>query len=835
MQGSHRRKHISAGAILAIVLSLSFVLGVVLFFVNSFITTEYESAVYSNMEEPTLPVVYAVCGDLEINPMKGYYQEMGTEAADTVSPLPSDRKLEIRIDCYGKTVTGIRYEIHNLSKTHFIEKTGVEDFRTLGKEVRAVLPIQNLIEKDTQYLLKITLNLGEREVNYYTKILWTDKDYGIQMAALAKDFTEKTFDYESARELTAYMETDPKVDNTNLGLVTIGSSFSQLTWGSTGMRLASTPLVCLRECSGIMGAVEVNYRTRMSVPSGEEEYANCDEFTMRMGAERIYVMNYNRKTYEVFSGSKHRFAGLKIMLGITSEGVLSTAESGSGQYIAFKTDKELWCYDQVNKKAVNVFSFRSREDDGVRSGWRDHDIKILGVSDNGTIDFAVYGYMNRGRHEGYNGLVYYSYSSESGSTTEKFFAPFEKSTEKIALELNELCTKGGSDMFYFKQNGTVIAVDLKSLEMMEIVAGLTDGTCLSDAGQTRFAWVENGRYASATVMVMNITTGATQSLEAGSSDVFQLLCFSGSDLVLGRANRRDMWMVGKRTRSLPICRLEIYDENLKNIMEYEKDGLYIDDFVKDNNRFLFNLYAKGEEDGYVKQNSDTIVCAEDAEYSDRRRIGTTSSGDKQTVYFVSIEQEIKNTKALKISAPDSLSYENSGNIEIRAEDTAGEVNFFAYANGHLQGKSSSFKKALDLCYDGYGWITDKNGAVVYNRCDRGTYYTAQEPFRLAQPIVNSLENFTGNRVTDEGYLLIDALGITLNQVLNFVYKDSPVAVIEKDGSFRLIYGYDTRNVKLYYPAVEEEPSRTEVITREAAEEQFSVGGNNFLCFARTEQ
>jgi len=835
MQGSHRRKHISGGAILAIVLSLSFVLGVVLFFVNSFITTEYESAVYSNMEEPTLPVVYAVCGDLEINPMKGYCQEMGTEAADTVSPLPSDRKLEIRIDRYGKTVTGIRYEIHNLSLTHFIEKTEVEDIRTSGKEVRATLPIQNLIEKDTQYLLKITLNLGEREVNYYTKILWTDKDYGLQMAALAKDFTEKTFDYESARELTAYMETDPKVDNTNLGLVTIGSSFTQLTWGSTGMRLTSTPQVYLRECSGIMGAVEVNYRSKMTVPSGEEEYANCDEFTMRMGAERIYIMNYNRKTYEVFSGSKHRFAGLKIMLGITSEGVLSTAESENGQYIAFKTDKELWCYDQVNRKAVNVFSFRSREDDGVRSGWRDHDIKILGVSDDGTIDFAVYGYMNRGRHEGYNGLVYYSYSSETGSTTESFFAPFEKSTEKIALELNELCTKGGSDMFYFKQNGTVIAVDLKSLEMMEVVAGLTDGTCLSDAGQTRFAWVENGRYSSGTVMVMNITTGATQSLETGSADVFQLLCFSGSDLVLGRASRRDMWMVGKRTRSLPIYRLEIYDKDLKNIMEYEKDGLYIDDFEKDNNRFLFNLYAKSAEEGYVRQNSDTIVCAEDDEFSDRKRIGTTSSGDKQTVYFVSIEQEIKNTKALKISAPDSLSYENSGNIEIRAEDTAGEVNFFAYANGHLQGKSSSFKKALGLCYDGFGWITDKNGTVVYNRCDRGTYYTAQEPFRLAQPIVNSLENFTGNRVTDDGYLLIDALGITLNQVLNFVYKDSPVAVIEKDGSFRLIYGYDTKNVKLYYPAVEETPSRTEVITREAAEEQFLLSGNNFLCFAKTEQ
>jgi len=835
MQGSHRRKPIRAGVILAIVISLSFVLGVVFYFVKSFITMEYESAVYSTMEEPTLPVIYVVCGDMEINPMKGYYQEMGNEAADTVSPLPEDRKLEIRIDRYGKNITGVRYEIHNLSMSHFIEKTEVEDIRTGGDDVHAVLPIQNLIEKNTQYLLEITLDLGEREVNYYTKILWSDHDYGAQMAALAKDFTSKTFDYETARELTAYMETDPKEENKDLGEVTIGSSYSQLTWGSTGMHPVSGYQVYLRECDGIMGAVEVSYRTKMTVPSGDEEYSNCDQFTMRMGAERIYIMNYNRKTYEVFSGSKHRFAGLKIMLGITNGGVLSTAESPGGQYIAFKTDKELWCYDQVNKKAVNVFSFRSREDDGVRSGWRSHDIKILGVSDTGTIDFAVYGYMNRGRHEGYNGLVYYSYSSATGATTESFFAPFAKSTEKIALELKELCTKGGSEMFFFKQNGTVIAVDLKSLEMMEIVAGLTDGTCLSDAGQTRFAWVENGRYGSDEVKVMNITTGATQSLVTGNTDVFLLLCFSGSDLVLGRADRDDLWMTGRRTRSLPCYKLEIYDEDLHIIMEYEKSGCYIDDFVKDNNRFLFNLYQKNVEDSYLKVNSDTIVCADDNEYSDKKRIGTTESGDKQTVYYVGIDEEIKNTKKLKISVPDSVSYENSGNVEIRAEDTTGVIDFFAYANGRLLGKSSSFQKALNMSYDAFGWITDKNGTVVYNRCDRSTYYTAKEPFRLAQPLVSGLDSFSGNRVTEDGYLLIDALGISLNQVLNFVYKDRPVMVLFKDGTYRLIYGYDTKNIKLYYPAEEGGTSATEVISREAAEEQFALNGNNFLCFARTEQ
>ena len=830
---NHRKKRIGYGAILAIVLSLSFVAAVVFYFVDSFISTEMEGTVYSTLEEPTLPVVYAVLDGRKINPMKGYYQDMGNEAADTVSPLPEDRKLEICIRRYRNSVTGLSYEIRNLSMDHFIEKTEVTDLVTNGDEITAYLPIQNLIEKDTQYMLCITLDKGETKVHYYTKILWTDNDYASQMMQMAEDFTRKTFDYEAAKELTPYMETDPKVDNSNLGLVTIGSSFAQLTWASTGMRLSSEPLVSIRECSGIMGAVKVEYRTKMTVPAGEEEYNNVDEFTMRIGTERIYLMNYHRNTYEIFSGSKHRFAGKKIMLGITGEDALSTAQSENGRFIVFKSDMELWCYDQEAQEAINVFSFRSRTDDGIRSGWRDHDIKILGVTDDGTIDFAVYGYMNRGRHEGYSGLVYYKYSMSTGTTAEGFFAPFNKGTEKIGLELKELCTNGSGDMFYFKQNGTVIAVDMKSLEMMEVVSGLTDGTCLSDAGQTRFAWVENGRYGSSEVKVMNIATGAAQTIETGSSDLYRLLCFSGSDLVLGKAHPGEIWMIGKRIRSMPFYKLEIYDEDLKRVMEYEKSGQYVDDFSKDANRFIFNLYSRSGEGGYVMSGADTIVCAGAGEYNDKQFIGTTTSGEKQTVYYVAIEKEIKNTKNLKLSAPDSVSYENSGNIEIRAEADDSEVSFFAYANGKLRGKTAEFGRALDLCYGDMGWITDRNGTVVYNRTDRGTYHTVQEPFRLAQPLINSLDYFTGSKVTDEGYLLIDAYGIDMERLLYFVNKNCPVAILWKEGGYALIYGYDSHNIKLYHPAEGDGASRNETMSREAAAELFAQSGNDFLCYVKS--
>ena len=37
-----------------------------------------------------------------------------------------------------------------------------------------------------------------------------------------------------------------------------------------------------------------------------------------------------------------------------------------------------------------------------------HDIKLLGIEENGDVDFMVYGYMSRGNHEGYSGVGYLS-------------------------------------------------------------------------------------------------------------------------------------------------------------------------------------------------------------------------------------------------------------------------------------------------------------------------------------------------------------------------------------------------------------------------------------------
>ena len=817
-----------------LVLILVFVIALIGYFAWSFINTEKEFTVYTALEEPSLPVLYVETeGGREINAMHGYLQDMGSEAAaDCITVLPQNRKLDIRIAEYGNVVANLSYEIRSLDLSHFIEKTKVTDFQSTDGSTRATLPIQNLIEKDTQYLLRIQLDTGENTVNYYTRIIWTDRNDAGDMLAFAENFAEKTFDYNAAKELTTFLETNAAEDNNNLGQVSIHSNFSQLTWGDSGMRRSTDVELVLKQYNGIMGCVEARYMAeRENELNQTERYQVVDDYTLRKGSDRIYLMNYERKTNQLFEGNKHLFSGRQIDLGIASEGMLQAEQSENGQYLAFKADRELWSYDQKSKRAVNVFSFRSGEDDGVRANYAAHDIKILSVENNGDVDFVVYGYMNRGRHEGWNGLAYYQYDRGSDTITERFFIPMAKSYDRIQGELARLCKKGGNDMFYLMQNNAIVAIDLKSLEMMALVSNLTVGSYAVSSDQTKVAWLEGKGDSSARIKFMDIETGNTQTISAGEGEVLRIIGFSNHDLVYGRAAAADVWMVGGRKKTLPMQKLEIVADDLRLQSEYAREGLYIGDVRIEANRIHLEQYRKEDTPGaYSHVGSDTILFQEEKDASSGL-IGSRQADTKREVYFVRLSQEIKTTRSLRVSVPRKISYENAGSIEIPKRDKkeTGQQ-YYAYANGRLLDVQDSLTAGIQAIYEELGWVTDENGVILYNRADRDSLKTIDTPAAAAAPLLRHLEGFAGTQILpEEGLFILDGQGLSLQQVLYYVYQGIPVAAYYGQQQYYLIYGYDNFNVRLYNPAAAVESERRITMGREDAETLFAAAGNDFVC------
>ncbi len=836
---SRRKKFsINIGILLAVIAVISFIAAVSIYFVGSFRNTEREYAVYTTMEEPTLPIIYADIDGSYGNAMKGYMQEMGNKAAsDSITPLPQDRRLKLRLKLYDNVVTELSYEVRSLDLDHYIEKTVMDVPQTDSTgDAYVELPIQNMIDKDTQYLLKINLKMGEKTVNYYTRIIWTDSDNMTRMLQTARDFSAKTFNYDEARDLAVYLESSESEDNSSLDTVRISSSFSQLTWGDSGMSLNSEQQFTIKEYDGMMGAIELKYGTETLGGASEnpDVYNNTDEFTMRAATDRIYLMNYVRSTSQVFDGSKHLFAGNRIRLGIISKDKLQTMKSENGRFTVFKSDKELWSYDSNAKKAVNVFTFRS-ENDSIRAAFDSFDIKILSADNDGNIDFAVYGYMNRGRHEGYNGITYYKYLGSNQTIEEVCFIPIADNFENIKEELNELCTRNSTGSLYIKQQDAIYAIDGNSLELMSFASGLgTDSYAISE-DQTKIAWVEGDIYSTNSIKLTNLEDNTTKTINAEPDTVLTVLGFCNNDLIYGVRGIDDNLTINGKIKGRPVYELYIVDSDLNTVMEYHKDGLYFEDVRVDGDRIHLAQYRKGEINGeYSFVSRDTIVSSAVSQDNYTQYISSADSDTKKRMYYVNLDENIKTTRSLDVISPKNISYEKSGDVELSNLRKNEEEVYYAYANGKMLGKCDNLEEAINLCYDGIGWVRDENCVVLYNRTDRSSVYTIKEPYSAAAEFIAARAEGTleTGKVNSSGYMVLDAQGLELNKLMYYIGKGIPVMAELDAGNYCLLYAYNRDSIGIMYPADSAEQSSTVSMELNEAAQYFAKYNSDFTCFVR---
>ena len=88
----------------------------------------------------------------------------------------------------------------------------------------------------------------------------------------------------------------------------------------------------------------------------------------------------------------------------------------------------------------------------------------------------------------------------------------------------------------------------------------------------------------------------------------------------------------------------------------------------------------------------------------------------------------------------------------------------------------------------------------------------------------------GELETSDGGAIIDAGGLSLNQVLYFVGRGYPVAAYTGDGSYMLIYGYDPYNISCLWNPGTENANTDKMGLNDGADWFDSNGGNDFVAF-----
>ena len=812
----------------------------------------------TEMGEATYPVLSMYVGTYRVGSLHGYAQSM--ECAylrDNLQPIGEDRKIDVRMDTYGRRIDAIGFEVRSLDGERLVESTPVENYEKEEDEISFSITLKDLIESETEYMLVFLVTPENSEpVRYYSIIILSESLHVLEKLDYITDFHERTFDKEEAAELTKYLESNAEGDNTTFHKVTIHSSFHQVTWGDLPVRKVTEPCITIKELAEQTGSFKLEYLVSIKNGKKTEYYRSGEYYRIRYTPDRMYLLDFERTMEQIFDEEADVYINDKIVLGITGEKV-ELKESDGGNVFAFTVADKLYSYNVTDNKLARLFSFYGNTEElrDERSAYDRHDIRVLTVDETGNILFLVYGYMNRGRHEGCVGVVLYAYNSVANTVEELAYIPYDKSYELLKTDIEKLSYLSRTGIYYFMLDGGVYAIDVRNLSMQTVVTGLKEGGYHVSESNKMLVWQEGSDlYAANGLILMNLNTQKQTKIQAGAGEYISVVGFMEEDLIYGLARERDVRENRTGITTFPMYCLKIQSDEGSVLKTYQKENVYVvGSEIAENQLTLSRVVYDEESESYVPTLDDQIMNTEEVG-SGNNVLSSVVTETYETIWQITVKNEI-DVKGLKHLTPKEILFEGNRSVGDLG-DGSSEDFFYVYGKNGIENLYTNPGRAVELAYRVAGVVVDDDGDYVWRRVTRSTRnqimaITEDEVTETEGSLAICLDTILkyegisrntqrrlnqGDTVMDilesdlQDYTILDLTGCSLDAVLYYVNKDIPVLATLEDGNAVLITGFNELNIVVMDPVAGTLEKRGMNDSAEWLEEN----GNQFISYIRKE-
>lgn len=781
-----------------LVLLVVFILGVAgtAFLMNNETTDDR-----SDMNDAVLPEVMVQFGDVLTNRMYGYRQPMEADfVRDSVTPLDTTKKLTLVVNPYDTKVRNLSYEIRTSDGSKVMENRTIKSLDT-GSDgyLRTEIEISSGLLMNQEYSLQITLSTNHGDAYYYTRVVSRSATYTEQYAKFADDFVQMSLDKTQADNLAAYLETSDSASSRNFAGLNINSPLADISWGNLNPQLSKAGIPVIKDINETTASISIEYEISAQNENGNTEYYLVTDFyRMRYDETRIRLLDFKRSASEVFDPSLSVISNSGLLLGVRSKDVdYLTNEDGS--VTAFTQNGDIWSYVPDTGKFVEIFTFRKDTESDFRDARVDHDIKLLSVENNGDVDFMVYGYMNRGAHEGYSGVGIYHYNNDQGAIEEQVFIPCTESFEFLQEDLGTLSYVNQSGQLFIMIAGNLYQINIDE-NTYEVLADHIDsddfGVSVTNA---HAAWKsESGDYAGQ-IEFIDFDTMERRRIVPEASQKLDLLGFMNEDLIYGIVLDGDTLpnATGYMIDGITTFRIEGFDGTVKK--EYHQDGLYVAGVTVGTTLMEFTLVQKSG-DIYKGVKKDNIMNNSTAA-TDKTSVEQTSSSRQGVIVRLTSEDSPSSEEPLILYAK----VRNAGEkvVDIQVDKSSVEEVYYVYAGGGLDSVWTDPAKAVQRADKQTGVVLNRAQQYVWERGNMKTQITLNttdipEIIRTASLDVQNLQNGLGDSAK-----VIDLTGCSLENVLYEVSAQRAVIARTGSDSSVVIVGYDQYNTYLLDPSTGE--------------------------------
>lgn len=774
-----------------------------------------------DMGAPTLPRVSFTVGEAEVNPLFGYEQDMDiTAMRDTITPLNADGSLSVNIEENNNEITGIQYEVYSLDgQDKYAE--GEAEVPQEGESVN--LRLANAVAGDVrEAVLKIILTVGDDSVSYYTRVAMPNGLSTSTCLAYALDFHDKAINKTASEELQSHLEPGEESDNTTYQTVNIHSDITHIQWGDLQPEIVGDVEWSIKESNTVYTSILAKYQVSCQNENGEAALYNVKEFfRVRFLVDTIYLLDYNRDMEQIFQGTEQEFDGNGILFGITSADDIQYETNSDESVVAFVQERNLWLYDGNEDKLTEVFSFSDQEGRDMRSRNDQHAIRIISVDDDGNLSFAVYGYMNRGYHEGEVGVGIYYFSADRNAIEEKAFIPSTKSYAIAADELGKMVYYNhGESMLYVLADGTLYQIDLENDEQTVLAEGLSeDQYAVSDDGQ-QMAY----QSSDAQISVMNLKSGDTYTIDAAEGESVRPLGFINGDFIFGKVRSADKGVTVAGEEISPMYQIEIHNSDNKTEAQYsfEDQNIYTTDILIDGNLVTLNRVVKSG-DVYNSTTQEFIT-------NNQERRESKVALESYTTDALGRQVRMTFTDGISGTAPELL---KPGQIASREPLTvtlsggdSGEK-FYVYGMGELVAVYDKAGYAVQKANEVSGVVISSNQEYVWERGNRDLVYSTEASAFGKESGETSLAACERYMEQYEAHQ-IDLTGCTMDQVLYVINRGCPVIALVSADHAVLLTGYTMTDITYIDP----DDGASHTVGISTMEQQTSGSGNVFIGYIK---
>ena len=754
----------------------------------------------SDFNDAVFPEVMIDMNGTLINRMYGYAQPMQTDfTRDSVTPLDTSKKLTFKVNPYDSEVQSFSYEIRTSDGSKVLENKKIKNLSKEDGYLSVDVEIGSDLRMNQEYSMQIALEMNESTAYYYTRVVSRSQVHASDYAAFVKYFYEACLDKNSADALGSYLEPKTTGASTNYSGININSSLSEVSWGTLAPQLRQEGIPVIKEINETTASVTLEYQITSQNENEETEIYDVKEFyRMKYQDTRIYLLDFRRSANQVFDGTLPVCSDDGIILGVRDKNV-EYMMNDAATVIAFVQEGDLWSYSPGNEKINQIFSFRKTEDGDFRDSRTQHDIKIVRVTDEGDIDFVLYGYMNRGSHEGYEGIGVYHYNHDKNVAEERAFIPVSESFEFLKKDLEKLSYVNEKNELFLilAKNLYKINIEDNSSEILE--KGIKNANFVSSDNNDHAAWLVSEGDEKGNIKEIDFDTCKTRLIAPQKEQKLRTVGFMNEDLIYGILDKSDILKdeEGHKSVGIRTLRIEDFDGNVKK--EYQKDGLYITDISVGDTLIEFELSAKSGDTSYVAQKKDTIMNNKKAAANTVRTelVSASRTGVRVKLVFNMTKQtDSPLTMYAKVSSTDKKDIVLDTQIP---QETA----YYVYGQGELDSIYTDPAKAVQRADTLGGVVLNRAQQYVWERGNKKTKIqigTEELPDILLQ---GTYDIKTLKKSLKKTGTVIDLSGCSLDSVLYEVSAQRPVIAKTGTNTSVLIVGYDEYNTYLYDPIKKE--------------------------------